>query len=882
MRLSIALIICSAAWASAAERPVTIVAEPRRAPRIEYGIERLSEALKQAGYRPTVSTRATSGETISVGVATAAEVRAPASAQGFHLKSLDARRTAIAGADPSGVLYGALELAARVKKLGRIPRDLDVEDAPKFVLRGPNIGMQKTEITYDGAQYDYRYTEKDFPFFYDRARWTRYLDRLLDQRMNTLYLWNGHPFTSLLKLPKYPDAQELSDAELNRNIEMFRWLTAEADRRGIWVIQFFYNIHISHALARSRGVPFQHSTPTPLTSEYTRYCISEFIRNYPNVGLLMTLGEALAPRYGPEWLAKTIIPGVKDGMAAAGIKDEPPIIVRAHATDIERAIPLALQSYKNIYTMHKWNGESLTWTDVRGDVRTLHEKLVKLGGTHIANVHLLSNLEPFRWGAPSYIQQVMQSCERLGIRGLHLYPLRYWEWPVSADNPPLEQMERDWIWFEAWGRYAWNPDRDPAAEKAYWTARMAEKYGSREAGAKLLDAYESAGISAPMMIRRIGITEGNRQAFALGMLMTQLINPDRYNAMKLLWLGDGPEGERLEEWARKEWMHQPHVGETPPGVADEAVTAAHRAVAAAEAAGPDVRAERAEYLRLLNDLRAIETLMLYYRARTQAAAKVLRYGYSRDVADLEAALKLVEASVGQYRHLVELTDKTYRQACALHTGGRKIPFPGGPNRYTHWRDCLPEYEKELATFRANVRRLAEGTQGGAARSYAALKPVDVKLVGSGAEMFTVEPGAKLYTDGMEGALTDVAPELRGLRGIRVSNKLAVEQGARLEFDCAEPVQILVGVFRNRSSRRRDSAVPPIDEWEPIFRDGAIVKDQPRLTVWAHKLPAGRNDLDLGKGAFVVLGFVRADADLRARIVFPSGEAGNADLDWLFE
>jgi hypothetical protein len=675
---------------------------------VRFGIERLSAALKEAGYAPTIvgpSERIPPGETILIGSA-GRDLPAPGP-QGFALVSTGPHRTAVAGADDSGTLYGTLELAGRIQAAKGLPRGLEVRDAPRFLLRGPCIGMQKTEITYDGAQYDYRYTPQDFPFFYDKQQWIRYLDFLLENRMNTLYLWNGHPFTSLLKLPKYPEAQELSDGQLAQNIEVFKWLTAEADKRGIWVIQFFYNIHLSHAFARAHKIPFHHSTPSQLTSEYTRYCISEFIRNYPNVGLLITLGEALSPRFGPEWLANTIIPGVKDGMRALGTDQEPPIIVRAHATEIENAIPLARQSYQNIYTMHKYNGESLTWTDVRGEVARKHSALVQLGSLHIVNVHLLSNLEPFRWGSPEFIQKCMQSCQRIGIRGLHLYPLRYWEWPVAADNttPPLEQIDRDWIWFAAWARYAWNPDRDPAQERQYWIDRIAMKYGSRRAAEKLLEAYQAAGVCAPRMLPRVGITEGNRQAFALGMLMTQLIDPGRYRPMPLLWTSGAPPGERLQEWVEKEWEKKPHEGETPLGVADEVVDSATRAVAAAEAAQPFVTRDRDEFQRLLNDMRSIQTLMRYYRAKTRAAVLVLRYGYSHEIGDLNAALRLLEESVEEYRKLVSLTDETYRQACSVHTTSRRIPFLGRPGRYTHWRDCLPEYEKELANFRRNLAGL---------------------------------------------------------------------------------------------------------------------------------------------------------------------------------
>ena len=787
----------------------------------------------------------------------------------------------VTGSDPSGVLYGCLELARRVQESGRLPERIDFRDHPQFLLRGPNIGMQKTVVTYDGAVYDYRYTPEEFGFFYDKRLWTRYLDFLLGNRMNTLYLWNGHPFTSLLQLPKYPDAQELSSEQLARNMEMFRWLTSEADRRGIWVIQAFYNIHISHALAKARGLPFQLGTPTEFTSQYTRYCVGEFIRTYPNVGLMMTLGEALSPQYGPEWLTKTIIPGVKDGMREAGMTREPPIIVRAHATRIEEAMRQALPLYKNIYTMHKWNGESLTWTDVRGEVLRMHESLVKLGSTHIANIHLLSNLEPFRWGAPSFIQKTLQSCQRIGIRGVHVYPLRYWDWPNSADNPPELQFERDWIWFEAWARYASNPNRDPAAEREYWTGRIAARYGNREAAGHILDAYELSGVCAPRLLPRIGITEGNRQSLTLGMLMTQLIDPERYNALTLIWEGDAPPGERLADYVRKEWEHQPHEGETPIGVAGEVQASALLALAAAEAAEPLVTRNREEFARLLNDMRCIVEQYRYYNAKARAAALVLRYGYSRDIGDLKQALPLLAESVDRYRRLAALTDKTYREGPSVHSASRRIPFLGAPGRYTHWRDCLPAYERELATFQRNLTLLE--TSGTAEQNLdrPPLPGVSVKLAGAAGQLFRVEPGAKLYTD-RPLIMEQVAPELRGLTGIRVPQDAAARDGVRIQFELPEAAQVLVGFFR--SEKKGAAAAPPHDEWEPILRNAIAVSGHPGFTVWSHALPKGQSELNFGHGAYVVLGFIKREAQPEPRMVFFSQADAQKrpDLDWLFE
>ena len=172
----------------------------------------------------------------------------------------------VEGSDPSGVLYGTEELIDRIRAAGLLPKQLDFEDHPQLRIRGAVIGLQKPEITYEGAEYDYLYTPKDFPWFYDKAEWTQYLDQLAEQRTNALFLWNGHPFTSLLKLPKYPEAQELPTAQLEQNIAMFRWITAEADKRGIWILQGFYNIHLSHAFARAHHVPYHLSAPTELSA----------------------------------------------------------------------------------------------------------------------------------------------------------------------------------------------------------------------------------------------------------------------------------------------------------------------------------------------------------------------------------------------------------------------------------------------------------------------------------------------------------------------------------------------------------------------------------------------------------------------------------------
>jgi hypothetical protein len=863
----------------AAAHSVTVVTAKGASPRELYGARKLRSALAELKTAPE-------GVRVLVAVRSAPELSHldlpefwPQAEEAFLIKQIG-KTWIVTGSDPSGVLYGELELADRIRAAKALPEGIDDMEHPALKLRGTCIGMQKQEITYDGAEYDYLYTPRNFPFFYDKAQWIKYLDMLAEERYNALYLWNGHPFTSLLKLPKYPEAQELPTAQLDQNIALFKWLTAEADRRGIWVLQSFYNIHLSHTFARAHHLPYHLSAPNPEASAYTRYAISEFVREYPHAGLMMTLGEALSPRYGAEWLTQTIIPGVKDGLKELGITREPPIVVRAHATDIGAVMKAATPLYSNIDTMFKWNGESLTWTNVRGPVLDEFKLLVEVSNVTIANVHLLSNLEPFRWGDPDFIRQTETNFQRIGIEGLHVYPLRYWDWPYAGDNtqPMQLQTDRDWIWFAAWGRYAWNPNRDPEKEHAYWVSRFAERYGSAEAGEKILDTYTLSGPCQPKLLPRIGITEGNRQAFALGMTMPQLIDPGRFNPAVPLWTGDAPPGERLDEYVAEEVKNEPHHGETPIGVSDETVEASRKALDAAQAAGPFVTKDKAEYERVVNDMRAIEMLMEFYNAKTKAAEQVLLYGYDHNASHLKQAESLLSESVERFRTLTNVAGPAYRTATGMETAQRQIPFRGGMNQFPNWQQCLPMYEKELATFRKRLDQLNSGANIEENKPAGPLPQVAFTLQPGAGEEFSVEKGANLF-EGAKGTISDLAPELAGMKGIRIDPG----EDQTLRFNLAEPAQILVGFVSNSS--KRDSVLDPeTEQWNLVLLNAIAAPKIPDMAVWAKQLPAGANELDIGKGQYVVLGFIPADYHVSPHVNFEkTGNGGGPpNLDWLFE
>ena len=108
-------------------------------------------------------------------------------------------------------------MADKISSEGKIPNKIQLVDHPEMVLRGTCIGIQKPTLLPDRGTYEYPYTPEIFPWLYDKDLWLRYLDMMVENRYNSLYLWNGHPFASLVKLKEYPFAVEVRYEDFKKN-----------------------------------------------------------------------------------------------------------------------------------------------------------------------------------------------------------------------------------------------------------------------------------------------------------------------------------------------------------------------------------------------------------------------------------------------------------------------------------------------------------------------------------------------------------------------------------------------------------------------------------------------------------------------------------------
>lgn len=852
---------------------------------VAYGKVYVKNVTPQTSYAATLLNGKEGKQHVSI------EIDSNGEAEGFTLVR-KGKKVRVIGNDGAGAIYGVNKLLELLQEDPTLSQLATIHEVPQMKLRGACVGLQKTVYLPGHRVYEYPYTPENFPWFYDKQLWIRYLDLLAENNMNTVYLWNGHPFASLVKLKDYPFAPEVDDATMQKNQEMFGFLVDEADRRGIRVIQMFYNIILSKPFADHYGLKTQdRNRPiTPLIADYTRKSIAAFVEKYPRVGFLVCLGEAMSGiDTDIKWMTETVIPGIKDGLKASGRTDTPPIILRNHDTDGPAVLKASLPLYPNIYTMNKYTGESLTTYEPGGPWGETHRMLAAAAPIHIDNVHILANLEPWRWSSPAFTQKAVQAMHRVHhSKGLHLYPqASYWDWPYTADKLQdgrrLLQIDRDWMWYRAWGRYAWNCER--GADQTYWKEQLADYYGIDTISAgQLLRAYDEAGEIAPKLLRRFGITEGNRQTLLLGMTMGELVNPYKYTIYPGFYESCGPEGEKLIEYVEKEWKGEKHVGELPLDIVEQCAQHGIEAEHAVDllVANPTRHAD--EFERVRKDMKFYRMFAAAFRLKVIAAQQVLNYKWSQDIKYLDKAVQYMEQSQNWWNVLSAATQDAYLYANSMQTAQRRIPVGGDGGKMKTWSELATVYQAELDALKENIIKLKNPVEK-ANENILPAQPASVKLFAKNTQLITLKKGAIIFENRPDTPVDSVAPELIGLHALVLNRDTTRIVGTTIEFESDKPVKLLVGLFKDDDSKWAKAPKLEIDatgneygQAEPLLTNAISIVQMPKVNIHQYTLPAGRQTLHLPKGILMVAGFTTSDIKPRdCGLNGPSGE-----VDWLFQ
>lgn len=605
----------------------------------------------------------------------------------------DGRAITVYGADPSGVMYGGLDIAEAIRT-GRFESLQDSDHAPHIAQRGIkfNIPLDLRTPTYSDPS---DAVQANIPEMWSMDFWDELFDDMARHRYNVITLWSLHPFPSIVKVPEFPQValddvwrtkekfdesfsfsgdnfvrpEMLANHEvvkritIDEKIQFWRAVMQRAKDRGIDVYWFTWNVFLYGAEGKD-GITSDKGAPR--TIEYFRCAVRETIKTYPLLaGFGITAGESMPTNIGgigkERWLWETYGRGIQDAL-----KDEPGrkfrLIHRFHMTGLsdiqsefaELPCPLDL-SFKyaiaHMYSMPNppmiqpvlplLSPELRSWLTVRND-----------------------DIYSFRWADVDYARAFVKAIPGEDkIAGFYMGPDGY-NWgrdflTKDPDGPRQTVMQKQWLSFALWGRLSYEPDLPAETFERLVAARFP--------GAdipQLVAAWSAASKTFPY-ITRFFWGDIDLKWFPEACL-SHPRHRGFYTVRHFIEGGTMPGAGVLNiiEWRTALLAKQPPRGVKPLEIA--ATLDAH-ATAALEALpqlrGAAIRSERGakEYAATLGDIEAMAHLGSYYAAKIRGACDLALFDKTGDAEQQASAVRHLEAALSHWESYSAAYTRQYVQ-----------------------------------------------------------------------------------------------------------------------------------------------------------------------------------------------------------------------------
>ncbi len=546
--------------------------------------------------------------------------------------------------------------------------------------------------------------ERNFDgWWFNKERWRRRFAAMERQRVNAICFNHPHPYPGLLSLERYPTARHYRPDVLGRHQEMFRWITAEAKRHGVNVYFLTWNICLPPSFARKHGLK-EFGSDTPLARAYTRYCVTELFRTYPELGGLVTMA-AEAPPGCVDFVADAIIGGLKDSGT------NPDLIFWTWCSWPQDAKRI-LAAYPKTRLMHYLQYEQFfkPMADPRIGLYSAecdNAPMIAVGGPKSAHGYLL-------WFDPQYARQVIADLTRGNGAGIFV--------EAWCMEPSLAR--------EAFARYAFDLGLDYDA--TIWYRWLAERYDiDLTAGRSLLEAMHHASAIIPRFLVLVhSQSDHYMPQFGLPLIYylemptlntyvfenTQTVNEAGHLTPRLGLSHPNPDwGERV--LGVKEYVASPRPpsgATTPPSLARELASHAAQCNHRIDSITSNLRAGRGDHAglpRLLKMLRLNAALGSHFASKIEAAVAWQRFKSGKT--DGKACIRHLGDSLEAWKQVVRVANRVFPKA---QLPGWKSELASQPpwqqnaiwrsyrRAHLHWRDHLMPFQREFDIVREQIRR----------------------------------------------------------------------------------------------------------------------------------------------------------------------------------
>jgi hypothetical protein len=702
------LLVLAALWAASTACHATgfTILCAVQTPQGTYASRRLREAVESAGVLPATGNHAVFELRIDAALG----------AEAFSIRRKD-RTFQVFGGDERGLIYGALALREQLLDGITIDAITDTTARPALAFRGIKFNTPWDTYRPSSALDQHYDTARDLKF------WERFLDMMVENRFNAVSLWTMHPFTYMIRPKNFPEAGKWTPQQLAEWQHLYHEIFRMAKERGLDTYVVFWSIFVSEEFAKAHRVAKENFYPhyyvpgdtSPITKRYLRESVAQMLEEYPDLdGIGVSHGEGMAgmtPLQRQQFVDEVFIAGALEAKRkepvklihrvpfSSGLSSGPGV-----STDVEQITRTAMEKLGDRFDGPIWVEMKFNWSHGHSTPRLVKVHGGKLGDTYFeplpSNYRIVWQVrnEDFfalRWGVPGFIRQHIAENGRQDYVGgyfvgseTYIPALDYF----TSKQPVAWRyaFERQWLFYELWGRLLY----DPATPDSVFEAEFTRRYG---ADAKpLLSAYALASNTqlrlASLYDSRWDFTLYSEGFLALQGEETHYIGVDALIDQPTL----DPAYVSVADYVKVTREGGTFAAErvTPPSLAD----ALERDSRAALELVRDIDTRgNASLMYEVADVKAWSQLGLHLAEKLRGAVALQTYRSSHAAADRQTAIAHLEKALAAWDQLIRITRPIYKDMKLTHYNGNS--FDANPKNLFHWALIRKEVAADVEVAR---------------------------------------------------------------------------------------------------------------------------------------------------------------------------------------
>lgn len=584
------------------------------------------------------------------------------------------------GYDEEGLMHGCLELSERLE-YAELSEIEDFHMKPFIKTRGLYTFLHNRDLEEE--------------WFYSEKFWNQYFDMMASNRYNSFNLVFSHQtyylapmFAYFTKVEEHPEvyAIDADDKQIERNSKMLRFITEQAEKRGITFILGIWQVRAWPPHKDWKGQPgtvvgLNDNNIIDYTYKGIKKILKEF-RGIKGIQLRMNIESGIAPEKQTEFFKNTFFKAIQES--------ERPIILDFRGWLVKKeTLEAAVSMCPNIRLSVKYWAEFLgaPYQPAKISPGYSYSDFLQqpLRYDFLWQVWSLGNPRLLLWGDPEYVKRFVNSLTLGGGTGFEINPPLsqkgygnepgYWRIFKNKEDEYYEfEYERYWMFFMLFGRISFNPD----VPSKIWERELARRLGVQNS-LNMLIAYESSSRIMCFIIQYM-LSDYNMYIWPeidTGGLLDYYLEAPTSDSCTINTIANYV----------SDYLCGRHSGKLSPDKATEYLK--ELAAKTLENIDPVIKSmdykNNKELKSTVIDFQVLSYLALFHAEKIQAAKHLAFYYETRNYGSLKKCYDHIIKSTLYWEHIIQVTQDVYYDSIVT-----------GPIDSGHWKKkLLLVYEDEL-------------------------------------------------------------------------------------------------------------------------------------------------------------------------------------------